>query len=212
MSLSASDWIIIAVYMLLSLVVGLYLTRRASTSLSEFFLSGRNLPWWLAGTSMVATTFASDTPLYVTGLVRGYGIYENWQWWCFIMSGMLAVFFFARLWRRIGVLTDVELIELRYSGRSAPILRGFKAVYFSCIIHTIIKAQVILAMAKILDASVGWGKWESIIVSSAVTLAYSALSGYWGVVTTDLIQFVIAMIGAVALAVVSVDKAGESPR
>lgn len=208
MSLSASDWIIIAVYMLLSLVVGLYLTRRASTSLSEFFLSGRNLPWWLAGTSMVATTFASDTPLYVTGLVRGYGIYENWQWWCFIMSGMLAVFFFARLWRRIGVLTDVELIELRYSGRSAPILRGFKAVYFSCIIHTIIKAQVILAMAKILDASVGWGKWESIIVSSAVTLAYSALSGYWGVVTTDLMQFVIAMIGAVALAVVSVDKAG----
>lgn len=208
MRLSASDWIIIAGYMLLSLVVGLYLTRRASRSLGEYFLSGRNLPWWLAGTSMVATTFSSDTPLYVTGLVREYGVYENWQWWCFIMSGMMAVFFFARLWRRIGVLTDVELIELRYSGRSASVLRGFKAVYFSCVIHTIIKAQVILAMAKILDVTVGWGKWESIIISSAVTLAYSALSGYWGVVTTDLLQFIIAMVGAVALAFVSVGRAG----
>ncbi|GAB4388506.1 MAG: Na+:solute symporter [Thermodesulfovibrionales bacterium] len=208
MNLSAADWTIIGAYMLVSLVVGLYLTRRASASLSEFFLSGRNLPWWLAGTSMVATTFSSDTPLYVTGLVRGHGIYENWQWWCFILSGMLAVFFFARLWRRIGVLTDVELIELRYSGRSASVLRGFKAVYFSCVIHTIIKAQVILAMAKILDVTVGWGKWESIVISSAVTLAYSALSGYWGVVTTDLMQFVIAMAGAVTLAVVAVQRAG----
>lgn len=208
MSLSPVDWAIIGAYMLASLGLGLYLTRRASRSLSEYFLSGRNLPWWLAGTSMVATTFASDTPLYVTGLVRGHGIYENWQWWCFILSGMLAVFFFARLWRRIGVLTDVELIDLRYSGRSASVLRGFKAVYFSCVIHTIIKAQVILAMAKILDVTVGWGKWESIVVSSVVTLAYSALSGYWGVVTTDLMQFVIAMVGAVALAFISVDRVG----
>ncbi len=208
MSLSSADWIIIFGYMLASLLVGLYLTKRASRSLNEFFLSGRNLPWWLAGTSMVATTFSSDTPLYVTGLVRGHGIYENWQWWSFILSGMLAVFFFARLWRRVGVLTDVELIHLRYSRKSAHVLRGFKAVYFSCIIHTIIKAQVILAMAKILDATVGWGKWESIVISSAVTLAYSVMSGYWGVVTTDLLQFVIAMIGAVALAAISVDKAG----
>jgi Na+/proline symporter len=206
--MSQLDWIIIAAYMLLSLLVGLYLTRRASTSLSEFFLSGRNLPWWLAGTSMVATTFSSDTPLYVTGLVRGHGIYENWQWWCFIFSGMLSVSFFARLWRRSGVLTDVELIEMRYSGRSASILRGFKAVYFSCVIHTIIKAQVILAMAKIMDVAVGWGKWESIIISSAVTLVYSVLSGYWGVVTTDMLQFLIAMVGAVALAVVAVDRVG----
>jgi len=208
MNLSTLDWTIIAGYMALSLAVGLYLTRRASTSLSEFFLSGRNLPWWLAGTSMVATTFSSDTPLYVTGLVRGHGIYENWQWWCFIFSGMLAVFFFARVWRRLGVLTDVELIDLRYSRKSAKVLRGFKAVYFSCIIHTIIKAQVILAMVKILDVTVGWGKWESIAISSAVVLAYSVMSGYWGVVTTDLMQFVIAMVGAVALAVISVGKAG----
>jgi Na+/proline symporter len=206
--LSPLDWIIVSAYMLVSLMVGVYLTRRASSSLTEYFLSGRNLPWWLAGTSMVATTFSSDTPLYVTGLVRGHGIYENWQWWCFILSGMLSVSFFARLWRRSGVLTDVELIDMRYSGASASVLRGFKAVYFSCIIHTIIKAQVILAMAKIMDITVGWGKWESIIISSCVTLAYAALSGYWGVVTTDLLQFLIAMVGAVALAVFSVQKAG----
>jgi Na+/proline symporter len=208
MSLSKLDLSIILIYFVFSLAVGLYFTRRASSSVSEFFLSGRNLPWWLAGTSMVATTFSSDTPLYVTGLVRQYGIYENWQWWCFIMSGMLSVFFFARLWRRLGVLTDVELIEMRYSGRSASILRGFKAVYFSLAIHTIIKAQVILAMAKILDVSLGWGKWESIFISSGITLVYSILSGYWGVVTTDFMQFIIAMIGAVVLASISIDKAG----
>lgn len=194
--------------MLASLIIGIYFTRRASSSVSEFFLSGRNLPWWLAGTSMVATTFSSDTPLYVTGLVRQHGIYENWQWWCFIMSGMMSVFFFARLWRRLGVLTDVELIDLRYSGRSASILRGFKALYFSVAIHTLIKAQVILAMAKILDVSIGWGKWESILISSGITVAYSMLSGYWGVVTTDFFQFIIAMIGAVVLAAASVGKAG----
>jgi Na+/proline symporter len=157
---------------------------------------------------MVATTFSADTPLYVTGLVRQHGIYGNWQWWCFIMSGMMSVFFFARLWRRLGVLTDVELISLRYSGRSASFLRGFKAIYFSVAIHTIIKAQVILAMAKILDVSVGWGKWESILISSGVTLAYCMLSGYWGVVTTDFFQFIIAMIGAVVLAGASVSRAG----
>lgn len=208
MSLSYFDFSIIGIYLILSLFIGLYFTKRASSSLNEFFLSGRNLPWWLAGTSMVATTFSSDTPLYVTGLVRGYGIYENWQWWCFIFSGMMAVFFFARLWRRLGVITDVELIEMRYSGRSSKILRGFKAIYFSVAIHTIIKAQVILAMAKIMDVSLGWGKWESIAISSGVTIAYSMLSGYWGVVTTDFFQFLIAMAGAIILATVSVGKAG----
>jgi Na+/proline symporter len=208
MSLSYLDFSIIGAYLLLSLFIGIYFTKRASSSLNDFFLSGRNLPWWLAGTSMVATTFSSDTPLYVTGLVRGHGIYENWQWWCFILSGMMAVFFFARLWRRLGVLTDVELIDLRYSGRSAKILRGFKAVYFSVAIHTIIKAQVILAMAKIMDVSLGWGKWESIAISSGITIAYSMLSGYWGVVTTDFFQFIIAMVGAIILAFASVRKAG----
>jgi solute:Na+ symporter, SSS family len=208
MKLSQLDWTIVSAYMILSLIIGLYFTRRASSSLNEFFISGGNLPWWLAGTSMVATTFSSDTPLYVTGLVREQGIYENWQWWCFIMSGMMSVFFFARLWRRLGVLTDVELIALRYSGRAASVLRGFKAIYFSVAVHTIIKAQVILAMAKIMDVSVGWGKWESIVISSGITIAYAMLSGYWGVVTTDFFQFIIALIGTVILACASVNKAG----
>lgn len=208
MRLTALDWTIILAYLAASLFIGLYFTRRASSSVSEFFLSGRTLPWWLAGTSMIATTFSSDTPLYVTGLVREHGIYENWQWWCFMFSGMLSVFFFARLWRKLGVLTDVELIALRYAGRPASFLRGFKALYFSLAIHTIIKAQVILAMAKILDVSLGWGKWESILISSAVTVAYSMLSGYWGVVTTDFFQFIIAMAGALVLAVAAVAKAG----
>ena len=202
------DWLIVAVYMTLSLAIGVYYTRRASSSLNEYFLSGRNLPWWLAGTSMVAATFSSDTPLYVTGLVRGHGIYENWQWWCFIMSGMLSVFFFAKLWRRLGVLTDVEFIELRYSGTAAKILRGFKAVYFSFVIHTIIKAQVVLAMATIMDAVMGMDKWTSIIISSAIVIVYSTLSGYWGVVITDFFQFIVAMAGAVLLAVFALDKAG----
>lgn len=208
MNLSIFDLSIVGVYLILSLFIGLYFTKRASSNMNEFFLSGRNLPWWLAGTSMVATTFSSDTPLYVTGLVRGHGIYENWQWWCFILSGMMSVFFFARLWRRLGVITDVELINLRYSGRSASILRGLKAIYFSTAIHTIIKAQVILAMSKILDVCLGWGRWESIIISSGITIAYSMLSGYWGVVTTDFFQFIIAMVGAVILAIASVRKAG----
>lgn len=208
LTLSSLDWAIVVSYMVVSLFIGVYFTKRASSSMSEFFLSGRNLPWWLAGTSMVATTFSSDTPLYVTGLVRDHGIYENWQWWCFIFSGMMSVFFFARLWRRLGVLTDVEFIKMRYSGKSASMLRGFKALYFSVAIHTIIKAQVILAMAKILDVSLGWGKWESIFLSSAITIGYAMLSGYWGVVTTDFFQFIIAMIGAIVLCFASVDKAG----
>ncbi|HEB02089.1 MAG TPA: sodium:proline symporter [Nitrospirae bacterium] len=208
MKLALLDIAIIVGYMVMSLGIGVYLTRRASGSMNDFFLSGRNLPWWLAGTSMVATTFSSDTPLYITGLVRGHGIYENWQWWSFVLSGMLAVSFFARLWRRAGVLTDVELIDLRYSGRAASFLRGFKAVYLSCIIHTIIKAQVILAMAKILDVTVGWGKWESIVISSLITIIYSVMSGFWGVVVTDFLQFIIAMVGAVVLAVIAVDAAG----
>ena len=206
--LTPLDWVIIAVYLGLSLAAGLYFTRRASRSTEEFFLSGRHLPWWLAGTSMVATTFASDTPLYVTGLVRGHGIYENWQWWCFLLSGMAAVFFFARMWHRLGVVTDVELTERRYSGRPAAVLRGFKALYFSVAIHTLIKAQVIVAMAKILDVALGWGKWQAIAVTSGVTILYSLASGYWGVVVTDFLQFAVAMVGAVVLAWTAVSAVG----
>lgn len=208
MRITAIDWIIIIAYMVMSLVLGLYFTKKASSNTEEFFLSGRNLPWWLVGTSMVATTFSSDTPLYVTGLVRSQGIYENWQWWCFVISGMLSVAVFARLWKSAGVMTDVELTEMRYSGRPASILRGFKAIYFSVFIHTIIKAQVILAMVKILDVTMGWNKWQAIFISSGITIAYSLMSGYWGVIVTDFLQFIIAMIGAVLIAYFAVDKAG----
>lgn len=208
MRLDTLDIAVIALSLALTLALGLWLRKRATASMDDYFLSGRNLPWWLAGTSMVATTFSSDTPLYITGLIRTHGIYENWQWWCFVFSGMLAVVFFSRLWRRAGVMTDVELIELRYEGRSSRVLRGFKAVYFSCVIHTIIKAQVILAMAKIMDVTVGWGKWESILIASVITLSYSVTSGFWGVVVTDLLQFILAMAGAIVLAVIAVNHAG----
>ena len=208
MSLSILDWSIIAAFMAFSIGVGVLFTKRASSSLSEFFLSGRSMPWWLAGTSMVATSFSADTPLYVTSLIRTKGIYENWQWWCFLLSGMLSVFFFARLWRRAGVVTDVELTEMRYSGPEAAALRGFRAIYFSVAIHTIIKAQIILAMAKIMDVFFGVGKWQAIAISFGVTMFYAMLSGYWGVILTDFFQFIMAMTGAVALAWIAVSHAG----
>jgi SSS family transporter len=202
------DWFVVTIYLILSLLIGLYFTGRSQKGLSEFFLSGKKTPWWLAGISMVATTFSSDTPLYVTGLVRTHGIYENWQWWCFIFSGMLAVFVFAALWKRLGVFTDVEFISLRYSDKSAKILRGFKALYFSLVVHTIIKAQVILAMAKILDVLIGWSKWKAIVISSLVTLIYCMAGGYWGVLATDFFQFFFAFLSAFVLCVISVNTAG----
>jgi len=202
------DWFVVTIYLILSLLIGLYFTGRSQKGLSEFFLSGKKTPWWLAGISMVATTFSSDTPLYVTGLVRTHGIYENWQWWCFIFSGMLAVFVFAALWKRLGVFTDVEFISLRYSDKSAKILRGFKALYFSLVVHTIIKAQVILAMAKILDVLIGWSKWQAIVISSLVTLIYCMAGGYWGVLATDFFQFFVAFLSAFVLCVISVNTAG----
>ncbi|HEX9860826.1 MAG TPA: sodium:solute symporter family protein, partial [Nitrospirota bacterium] len=206
--MSTLDWALIAAFMALSLLIGAVLTRRAGSSTDEFFLSGRNMPWWLAGSSMVATAFAADTPLYITSLIRTKGIYENWQWWCFLMNGLLSVFFFARLWRRSGVVTDVELTEMRYSGPEAAVLRGFKAIYFTVFINTIIKAQVVLAMAKIMAVFFGVGKWEAIVVSSSVTIAYTLMSGYWGVILTDFFQLILAMLGAVILAVVAVSQAG----
>ena len=208
MTLSILDWAIIAGFMLLSLVIGVIFTKRASSSTEEFFLSGRNMPWWLAGTSMVATTFSSDTPLYITALIRTKGIYENWQWWCFLLSGMVSVFFFARLWKRAGVVTDVELTEMRYSGPEAAALRGFRAIYISVAIHTIIKAQIILAMAKIMGVFFDVGKWQAIAISFSVTIVYALLAGYWGVILTDFFQFIMAMTGAVALAWIAVNHAG----
>jgi solute:Na+ symporter, SSS family len=200
MTLTALDWTLIGAYFVLSLVIGLYYTRRAGRNTGEFFLSGRNLPWWLAGTSMVATTFAADTPLAVAGFVARNGIAGNWIWWNAAIGGMLTVFFFARLWRRAGITTDVEFAELRYAGRPAALLRGFRALYLGLPINCVIMGWVNLAMAKILYVTMGWDRLTAVLISLAITGFYSALSGLWGVVVTDFFQFIFAMTGTIALA------------
>jgi Na+/proline symporter len=202
------DWTIIFLYFALSLFIGIYYSKRAGKSISEFFLSGRNLPWWLAGTSMVATTFAADTPLAVTELVAKNGIAGNWLWWNFLFGSMLTVFFFARLWRRAGILTDVEFVELRYSGKPASFLRGFRALYLGLFINTVIMGWVNVAMASILIGMFGIpsSQVRFYIFGCMVLVAlYSALSGLWGVAVTDAIQFVIAMTGTMVLAILVVN-------
>ena len=200
------DFAIIAAYLALTLMVGLYFSKRASRSVGEFFLSGRQLPWWIAGTGMVATTFAADTPLAVTGLVAKHGIAGNWLWWTFVSGGMLTVFFFARLWRRANILTDLEFIELRYSGRPAQFLRGFKAVYFGLFINAVIIGWVNLAMYKVIKIMLPELNPELVIVACVLlTTLYSGLSGLWGVTITDTVQFVISMAGCIVLAVLALN-------
>ena len=206
--LTPLDWTIIAAYLCFSLAVGILLSKRAGSSTGEFFLSGRNLPWWLAGTSMVATSFASDTPLVVTGWVRTGGISENWLWWSFAVGGMFSVFMLARLWRRAQVTTDVELTELRYSGKSAAVLRGFRAAYLAGPINCIIMAWVILAMVKLLGVVFDISPVTAVTVCILIATTYCVLSGYWGVVVTDLVQFALAMTGAIALCVLVVRHFG----
>ena len=211
MRLDWLDWSIIALYFAFNVAVGLYYKRRASRDTAEFFLSGRNVPWWLAGTSMVATTFAADTPLVVTGLVARNGIAGNWLWWNLLASGMLTVFFYARLWRRAGVMTDIEFSELRYAGPPAAFLRGFRALYLGLLINCIILGWVNLAMAKILQLVFSISKGEALwIVVGLILLtsAISTLSGLWGVLVTDLFQFVIKMGMVIVLAVVAVNAVG----
>jgi Na+/proline symporter len=196
------DWVVVAAYFSASIYFGLRYSRRAGEDTGEFFLSGRNLPWWLAGTSMVATTFAADTPLAVTELVAKNGIAGNWLWWNFVLGGMLTVFFFARLWRRAGVLTDVEFVELRYSGRPAAFLRGFRSVYLGLFMNSVIIGWVNLAMAAILQGMFGLGTGEAMVyvaVAMLLTAGYSAVAGLWGVAVTDVFQFVFAMTGCVVL-------------
>lgn len=204
------DWVVIGLYFVFSLLIGLYYYRKASGSTENFFLSGRQLPWWLAGLSMVATTFAADTPLAVTELVGKNGIAGNWLWWNMLIGGMLTVFFFARLWRRAGILTDVEFIELRYSGISAAALRGFKAFYLGVFMNCIIMGWVNLAMGKILVGMFPEYVNQSnviyfIFLTMFITAIYSAISGLWGVAVTDAFQFVLAMIGCIILAVIVVN-------
>jgi solute:Na+ symporter, SSS family len=209
MSLETIDWIIIGLYLLLSLAIGLYYKNKASRSLIDFFLGGRNLPWHVAGISMVATTFAADTPLAVTELVGQSGIAGNWLWWSFLFGGMLTTFFFARLWRRAEILTEVELIEFRYSGKPAAFLRGFKAVYLGLIMNSIVIAWVNVALVAILEVFFGISKDEAILYvagAMGLTALYSAISGLWGVAITDIIQFTIAMIGCIVLAFLVLDS------
>jgi Na+/proline symporter len=211
MRLTPADWAIVGLYFLFNIAVGWYYKRRASSSTAEYFLSGRNVPWWLAGTSMVATTFAADTPLVVTGLVAKNGIAGNWLWWNLLASGMLTVFFYARLWRRAGVMTDIEFSELRYAGPPAAFLRGFRALYLGLLINCIILGWVNLAMAKILQLVFTISKAEAlwIVVGLIVlTSAISTLAGLWGVLVTDLFQFVIKMGMVIILAVVAVRAVG----
>ncbi|HEU4796739.1 MAG TPA: sodium:solute symporter family protein [Pyrinomonadaceae bacterium] len=208
MKLVTIDWLIIAAYFVMSLLIGLYYARRAGQSTEEYFVADRSMPWWLAGTSMVATTFAADTPLAVTEMVARNGVAGNWLWWSMLASGMLTVFFFARLWRRARVMTDVEFVELRYSGKPAAFLRGFRALYLGLPINLIIMGWVNLGMAKVLSGTLGLAKWQALALCLGITFIYSILSGFWGVVVTDAVQFVIAMAGSIALAVFAVNAVG----
>jgi solute:Na+ symporter, SSS family len=219
MNLSAIDWAIVFAYFALSMAIGILFTKKGGESVEEYFLSGRNVSWWLAGASMVATTFAADTPLVVTGLVFANGVAGNWIWWNMLMSGMLTVFFFARLWRRAGVMTDVEFAELRYSGRPAAMLRGFRALYLAIPINLIILGWVTKAMIKILTISLGLhpvnvlgmtvsGEVLAVGICFIITVAYSTGAGMWAVLWTDLVQFVIKMSAVIILAVYAVRAVG----
>ncbi len=208
MNLSPVDWIIVAGYFAMSTGVGLYFTRRGGASLNEYFLSGRDVPWWLAGASMVATTFAADTPLVVTGLVATKGVAGNWLWWNMVMSGMLTVFFFARLWRRANVMTDVEFAEVRYAGRRAAVLRGFRALYLAIPVNLIIMGWVTRAMIKILSISLGVTPWVAVGICFVVTMLYSVAAGLWAVLWTDLVQFIVKMSAVIILAVYAVRAVG----
>ena len=193
MTLSTLDWGIIILFFVLTLVIGLLVSRKAGTSSTEFFLSGRNMPWWLLGISMVATTFSADTPNLVTDIVRKNGVSGNWVWWAFLLTGMLTVFVYAKLWRKSGVVTDLEFYELRYSGKGAAFLRGFRALYLGVFFNIMIMASVCLAAIKIGSVLLGFTAVETLIIASTITVLYSSLGGLKGVVITDFFQFILAM-------------------
>ncbi|MCH2032003.1 MAG: Na+:solute symporter [Tenacibaculum sp.] len=197
MKLTLLDYAIIVIFFIISLLIGIRASKSAGKNSSEFFLSGRNMPWWLLGVSMVATTFAADTPGLVTELVRKNGVSGNWVWWAMLLTGMLTVFFYAKLWRKSGITTDLEFYELRYSGKTAGFLRGFRAIYLGVIFNIITMAGVCLAGAKIAAILLGISQAEMLIYSSIIVVIYSSLGGLKGVLLTDFVQFIIAMIGSV---------------
>lgn len=200
MALTALDWLLLGLALAAPVTVGVFFGRGSGRSLSQYFLSGRELPWWVAGTSMVATTFAADTPLAVTGIVAASGVAGNWLWWNAALGGMLTVVFFARLWRRAGVLTDVEFVELRYTGRAAGALRAVRALYLGLAVNCLVIGWVNLALAKVLSAALGWERLTAVLAGLAATGVYAALAGLRGVVAADVVQFAIALAGAAALA------------
>ena len=236
MALNSIDWIVIIVYLAMNLLISLYYRRRSSGSTEEFFVSGRNVSWWLAGTSMVATTFAADTPLFVTGVVARNGIAGNWIWWSQCLSGMMTVFFFARYWRRAGILTDVEFVELRYEGKAAAFLRGFRAIYLGGLMNCLILGWVIKAMISITTVLLGdaiaqgrvlqigiaghnlftytlgepahTGLLICVLLLVPFTGIYTFIGGLWGVLVTDLFQFILKMSMIIVLAWVAVAKVG----
>ena len=197
MEIAALDWAIIGAYFLLALGVGIWASRIVGNSATGFFLAGRNMPWWLLGISMVATTFSTDTPNLVTGLVREQGVSGNWGWWAFLLTGMLTVFVYARLWRRSGVMTDIEFYELRYGGKPAAVLRGFRALYLGLVFNVLVMGTVSLAAIKLGGILLGWPGWLTLLVTGAITLLYSTLGGLRAVILTDFVQFILAMIGSV---------------
>jgi SSS family solute:Na+ symporter len=204
--LNSLDWAIVLVSIVISYLPAVWLARRAGSSTAEFFTSGRAAPWWLIGVSMVATTFSTDTPNLVTNLVREGGVSGNWVWWSMLLTGMTTVFFYARLWRRLGVLTDLEFYELRYSGKPAVLVRGFRAIYLGFFFNVVIMAAVNLAAAKIANVLLGWPMSRTLVTCGVINILFAATSGLWGVLVTDFIQFGIAMTGSVAAAVYAVRR------
>ena len=210
MKLSSLDWSIIGTYFLLSLAVGLWASRKAGKDTTSFFLAGRNMPWWLLGVSMVATTFSTDTPNLVTDLVRQNGVSGNWGWWAFLLTGMLTVFVYAKLWRRSGVLTDIEFYELRYSGKAAAFLRGFRALYLGLVFNVLVMGAVSLAAIKFGEIVLDLPGWLTLLVACSITLAYSTMGGLKAVIITDFIQFTLAMIGSIwgCIYILGLEKVG----
>jgi SSS family solute:Na+ symporter len=206
MQLTTLDWFIVIVSLTLSFAPAIYLMRRAGSSTTEFFTSGRAAPWWLIGGSMVATTFSTDTPNLVTNLVRENGVANNWVWWAFLLTGMSTVFFYARMWRRSGVLTDLEFYEIRYAGTAAATVRAFRAVYLGLFFNIVIMATVNLAAAKIANVLLGWPMWQTLAVCAVINVAFASIAGLWGVLVTDVFQFVIAMTASIAAAYYSLQQ------
>src|SRR4051812_14956845 len=208
MHLQWIDWVIALLCVVICFAPALFFRRRAGKSTAEFFASGRSVPWWLAGLSMVATTFSSDTPNLVTDIVRRQGVAGNWCWWAFTLTGVATVFFFARLWRRSGVMTDLEFYQIRYSGTAARVVRGFRSVYLGLLFNCMIMASVNLAACKIAGILFGLDRWQTLLICGVLNATFATWAGLWGVLVIDMIQFFIKMTAVIAAAIFAVKAVG----